>query len=303
MLIRPETPRDYADIASVNVRAFGGRVVEALIVALHRHRRLFDPELSLVAEIDGQVVGHALFSPQTIRLLGSDVPAVNLAPIAVDPAFQRKGVGAALMEEGHAVARRKSYPLSYLLGHIEYYPRFGYRTGAFGASSIQVTMAGLPKCTLQSRAPREEDIPALRGLWRHEEGQVDFAIDPGDTLLDWLSPNPLIAATIYLRDGQIVGYTRIRSTEPANPRLFLAADAATALEMAADIGYIVTSITLPLHPLSASASAFGAPHAEAWGAGMALSLAPNPFDEYYVRVQAGQRPPGRPIWPSVFDSE
>jgi predicted N-acetyltransferase YhbS len=53
MNIRPETPHDYAAIAGVNLRAFGERAAEALIVALHRHRAAFDPELSLVAEEGG----------------------------------------------------------------------------------------------------------------------------------------------------------------------------------------------------------------------------------------------------------
>lgn len=97
IVIRPEQPTDYAAIAAVHVRAFENRASEALIVPLHRHRRAFDPDLSLVAEADGRIVGHALFSPQTIRLLGADVPAVNLAPIAVDGAWQRAGVGGRLI--------------------------------------------------------------------------------------------------------------------------------------------------------------------------------------------------------------
>jgi predicted N-acetyltransferase YhbS len=85
MNIRPETPQDYAAVANVHVRAFGQRLAEALIVALHRQRPLYDAELSLVAEIDGRIVGHVLFSPQKIRLLGQAVLAVNLAPIAIEP--------------------------------------------------------------------------------------------------------------------------------------------------------------------------------------------------------------------------
>lgn len=94
--IRAETLQDYAAIAQVHIRAFGGRLDEALIVALQRQRPQFDPELALVAEVEGLVVGHALFMPQVIRLLGTDVRAVNLAPIGIDPAYQRRGVGARL---------------------------------------------------------------------------------------------------------------------------------------------------------------------------------------------------------------
>src|SRR5215471_15938619 len=98
--IRSETIPDYAGIAALHARAFGERPAEALIVALHRQRPAFDPDLSLVAELDGRVVGHALFSPHIVRLLGQDVRAVNLAPIAVDPAHQRSGIGGRLIVAG-----------------------------------------------------------------------------------------------------------------------------------------------------------------------------------------------------------
>ncbi len=98
--IRQERVTDYATIGELHARAFGNRAVESTIVALLRQRRAFDPELSLVAEIDGKVVGHVLFSPYQIRLLDQTIPAVNLAPIAVDPKYQGQGIGGQLVLEG-----------------------------------------------------------------------------------------------------------------------------------------------------------------------------------------------------------
>src|SRR5436305_1608071 len=68
VLIRPETSADYADIAATTARAFEHRSAEAVIVALLRQRRAYDPELALVAVLDGRVVGHVMFSAHTIRL-------------------------------------------------------------------------------------------------------------------------------------------------------------------------------------------------------------------------------------------
>ena len=117
LTIRPETTADYADIAAITARAFG-RAAEAVVVALLRHRRAFDPTMSLVAEDEGRIVGHVMFSPPyRLRLLGTDVSAVNLAPIAVDPLMQGRGVGGALIEYGHSLARAKGYAFSFLLGH------------------------------------------------------------------------------------------------------------------------------------------------------------------------------------------
>ncbi len=215
LAIRPETVHDYAAIADLHACAFGNRSHEPMVVTLLRHRAAFDPELSLVADRDGRVVGHVLFSPHTIRLLGHVVRAVNLAPIAVEPARQGQGIGGALIEEGHRIARARGYAVSFLLGHSSYYPRFGYRTRAYGWSQVTVVTEGLTAERLEVQAPRPDDIDPLGVLWRQAEAEVDFAIEPGPDLLDWISPNPAIEALVYRRDGEVVGYTRIHRSEPA----------------------------------------------------------------------------------------
>ena len=138
----------------------------------------------------------------------------------------------------------------------------------------------------------------LRDLWRHEEGGVDFAVDPGDDLLDWLSPNPAIRALVYTRSGEIVGYARLYGA--ARAMLFLARDAAAARQMAGQLG---AEVELPLHPNSASANVLGTARCDAWDAGMACSFVPSPFDDYYAQVQAGTRLPGRTIWGVEFEVE
>lgn len=300
MHIRPETPADYAGIARVNALAFADSPLVYTIVDLHRHRPRFDAELSLVAENEGEIVGHVLFSPQTIRLMGQDVEVVNLSPLAVAPGFQRQGVGAALVREGHRVARLKGYPLSFLVGHPPYYPRFGYLTRAYGGASLKVNTANFPSGDLETRPLTEDDIPTLRELWRHEEGAVDFSIDPGSQLLDWISPNPAIKAQVYTQDGAVVGYARVSAHKV---HYFLAADGETARHMAKQIG---AEIVLPLHRNSASAAALvGDAPSEASGsafdAAMVCPFAASAFEEYYAQVQAGKRLAGRPIWGVEFD--
>ncbi len=302
MIIRSATPRDYAEIANINVLAFEERADEALIVALHRQRTLFDPELSLVAEDDGQLIGHALFSPMLLRISGATVRAVNLGPIAVNPTIQRKGVGAALIAHGHELARAKDFALCFLLGHPTYYPRFGYVPHAFGMSSCKISTHDLPESELDTRKPQAADLPALRALWQHEEANVDFSIDPGDRLLDWLSPNPLITSSVYVLNEEVVGYTRIHRDEGQSPGVFFARDQAIARQMARMIGG-GGRIELPLHPASASAGAFPDAHIEAksWEPAMVCAFQSSPFDAYYAEVNTGRRPPGRPIWPVAFE--
>jgi putative acetyltransferase len=113
VIVREERREDHGAVRHVEVSAFG-RVAEADIVDALRE----DPAwaLSLVAEVDGKVVGHLLFSRGTRGVM-------CLGPLAVLPSHQRSGVGTALMREGLA---RIEGPIV-LLGHPEYYPRFGFR--------------------------------------------------------------------------------------------------------------------------------------------------------------------------------
>lgn len=301
MNIRHETVQDYAAIGDLNAQAFDGQPMVGYLVSMLRHYKHFDPELSIVAEIDGQIVGHVLFTPRVIRLLGQDMQTVNLSPIAVDPAHQGKGIGGAIIQAGHDAARAKGYALSVLVGHPTYYPRFGYVQHIYGSATVEVTASSLPQIdnSLTTRTPEAGDIPALVELWRHEESGVDFAVFPGDALLDWLSPNPHIKTTVYLRGDKIVGYTR--AADPSKPHVFLAADPDTARLMAAMLAQGNASVALPLHPACASAAAFEKSQVRAWDAAMACPLAPSLFDEFLSQLQAGKRLPGRVIWPTAFD--
>jgi putative acetyltransferase len=123
--IRKETPADRAAIFEVNLRAFGQPGEATLVDALRRDGD-FIPALSLVAERDGTVVGHILFPPVTIESKTGSVPALALAPMAVLPELQRHGIGSLLVREGLAACRRLGHRIVIIVGHPEYYQRFGF---------------------------------------------------------------------------------------------------------------------------------------------------------------------------------
>jgi putative acetyltransferase len=122
-IVRPELPRDRDAIRGVNELAFEGPA-EADIVDALRDSDAWLPSLSLVAEDGAEIVGHALFS---LVRLDSGPELLSLGPMAVLPKRQRRGVGTALVRRGLSDARETEYPLVVVLGHPDFYPRFGFR--------------------------------------------------------------------------------------------------------------------------------------------------------------------------------
>jgi putative acetyltransferase len=129
MLIRTENPADHPAVAEV-VRAAFDDDMEQLLIDLIRRSEHFEPELSLVAEDDdGTIVGHVLFSRIGFDGTGPD-EVYSLAPLAVHPDLQRRGVGTALTEEGLRRLDEMGEPLVVVEGHPAFYPRFGFERGS-----------------------------------------------------------------------------------------------------------------------------------------------------------------------------
>ena len=123
MIIREETADDVCGIRVVNKASFDTNS-EADLVDLLREKDKFI--LSLVAEIEGQIVGHILFTTASINYKDKSFEVAGLAPMAVLPKFQKKGIGKALVNRGLQLMHETDHEAVVVLGHPDYYPKFGF---------------------------------------------------------------------------------------------------------------------------------------------------------------------------------
>jgi putative acetyltransferase len=171
IVVRRELPEDVEAVRAVVAAAFADQArpdaaaasvpVEVTLVDELRATDEWLPALSLVADVDGEVVGYVVCS----RAWVDAHPVLGLGPLAVSPRLQRSGVGSALMHAMLGAADALDEPLVALLGHIDYYPRFGFR--AASALGIAAPVAAWGD-HFQARPMTAYD-PAIRGGFRYAQ--------------------------------------------------------------------------------------------------------------------------------------
>jgi predicted N-acetyltransferase YhbS len=129
--IRQENKKDHQAVFNLIEKAFKREVYsdhqEQFLVKRLRKSTAFIPELSLVAEIDNQIVGHILLTKIKIKNNQHTFRSLALAPISILPEYQNQGFGGKLIEFAHKKAKSLGYGSVILLGHKGYYPKFGYQ--------------------------------------------------------------------------------------------------------------------------------------------------------------------------------
>jgi predicted N-acetyltransferase YhbS len=137
--IRQETPADHPQVFELIKEAFQHEPhsdqQEHYLVERLRKSEAFVPELSLVAEEQGQLIGHILLTKIKVINQKKEHESLALAPVSVAPAYQKLGIGGILIRQAHENARQLGFSSVILLGHADYYPRFGYQKASnFGIS-------------------------------------------------------------------------------------------------------------------------------------------------------------------------
>jgi putative acetyltransferase len=166
MIIRNETVTDIEAITEVTIAAFQNHPIsnqteQFIINALRADNAL---TISLVAEIDGRVVGHIAFSPVSIS--DGSLNWYGLGPISVLPEFQRQGIGKSLIQEGLSLLKGAGGQGCVLVGDPEYYKRFGF------SNIPELVHEGIPQEVFLA-LPFNEKIPQgivlfHKGFWAND---------------------------------------------------------------------------------------------------------------------------------------
>jgi putative acetyltransferase len=169
MTIRPERPDDVARVREINTLAFG-QPAEAVLV--DRLRESCADALSLVAD-DNAIVGHILFTPVTLDTTQRRLVGMGLAPMAVHPDSQRGGIGTQLVTRGLEILRERNCPFVVVVGHPEYYPRFGF--GPASRRGLASQWEGIPDEAFMVLVLDETAMTGASGVARYRPEFDDVA--------------------------------------------------------------------------------------------------------------------------------
>lgn len=162
--VRIERFEDMTAIPALNMKAFG-RAAEGEII--DKLRRSCPEILSLVADDNGQVAGHILFSPVVIEGEKGRLIGMGLGPMAVLPELQRQGIGAQLIETGLSMLRQRGCSFVVVVGHPDYYPRFGFERASKYPLSCQ--WDNLPEEAFMVLILDEQRLDDVKGVVRYRE--------------------------------------------------------------------------------------------------------------------------------------
>lgn len=162
--IRFEKSGDRPSIRALNEEAFGQSAEADLVDEL---RRACQSAISIVAVEDEIVVGHIMFSPVTITDGERILEGMGLGPMAVRPNRQRQGIGSRLVTRGLEIIKDRGYPFVIVLGHPEYYPRFGFVPASL--FDVKCQWDGIPDNAFMIFVLDQDMAGNIRGVARYRE--------------------------------------------------------------------------------------------------------------------------------------
>lgn len=164
IIIREESKNDLIAIKQINDKAFGqpeeGKVIDKL-------RESDSQVLSLVAEIDNNIVGHIFYSTAVLKGNNERIAGMGLAPMAVLPEYQNQGIGKLLINESLNIIKKKPVPFIIVLGHEDYYPKFGFEVAS--KYNIKCQWDGVPNEAFMIMILDKEKMSNVHGVAKYRD--------------------------------------------------------------------------------------------------------------------------------------
>ncbi|WP_394698656.1 GNAT family N-acetyltransferase [uncultured Draconibacterium sp.] len=160
--IRKENKKDFIAIKALNNKAFG-QTEEGIII--DRIRNSDAETLSLVAEMDNKIVGHIFYSSAEIVWNNQVIKGMGLAPMAVLPGYQKQGIGKRLIHESLYLLIHKKLSFIIVLGHKDYYPKFGFETAS--KHGIKCQWNGVPDEVFMVMILDKEKMKGVKGTAKY----------------------------------------------------------------------------------------------------------------------------------------
>ncbi|WP_106767880.1 GNAT family N-acetyltransferase [Paenibacillus faecalis] len=170
-MIRTEQVQDYVQVKQMLIKAFQSEA-ESRLVEHIRSSPDFIPQWSIVSETDGIITGHIMLSLGEVIDDNRSYRVACLAPLAVDPAYQRKGIGGELIREALRRCPQFDIPFVFLIGHPSYYPRFGFVTAAH--YGFQLKQFEVPAEVFMVYEIEEGALNRLKGELRYSKAFLEL---------------------------------------------------------------------------------------------------------------------------------
>ena len=164
MIIRKEEERDFVSIKMINDLAFcqsqEGNVINKV-------RESDTHALSMVAELDDKIVGHIFYSTAIIECNNEMIIGMGLAPMSVLPEYQKQGIGKKLINESLKILKKEAVPFIIVLGHENYYPKFGFEIAS--KYGIKCQWDGVPDEAFMIMILDEAKMSNVKGVAKYRD--------------------------------------------------------------------------------------------------------------------------------------
>lgn len=254
-MIRRSRLEDWQQIKPLIEDAYASEWERKLAEKL-QNRKTFELPLALVEEMEGIIRGYTLLTPFYAYVNEVKLKALHLAILAVLPQFQNQGLGKALVLEAIEQAKAAGYDYLFLWGPPAYFAPLGFVGHCFGFNEVSLCLDQLDEKHIIHTWKEVEasDLQSLHNIWQAQYQAINLAIEPSNSLSDWLCDGDGVDMRVQMVDGEVTGYLRYEKGDPTKVQQVIMRDQECFYSFLAEwkLKYGLRSLDLPLSESAAT---------------------------------------------------